>query len=87
LIGLVTRQLDKIQRELFVARQLIQSSYFLVLRVEMVDGRKPGVTRADTIVRKMDKNIFLYCVYPILRAEGQISRITRVFPHDIISGG
>ena len=37
--GLATNQLDKIQRELLAACQLIQPPYFPVLSVELVEGR------------------------------------------------
>lgn len=38
-IGLATNQLDKVQKELLAACQLIQPSYFPLLSVEVVEGR------------------------------------------------
>ncbi len=42
-VGLRANQLDKIQRELLAACQLIQPPYFPVLSVEQVEGRTAQV--------------------------------------------
>lgn len=47
-VGLADNQLDKIQRELLAACQLIQSPYFPLLSKEVLDGRNLLVLKAPT---------------------------------------